>query len=149
MLLKSADDKSRRLALLEDLQRSPVLDFTQKKWLKEELMRQKKGIQGERESAFYLNSHFKDGVNHVVLHDLRFAFDGEVAQIDHLIINRAFGIYLIETKNYAGNLVINDHGEFTVLRPTENFPRIWGSADLKLSRVFYCLAEFFSKKEQR
>ena len=114
MLLKSADDKSRRLALLEDLQRSPVLDFTQKKWLKEELMRQKKGIQGERESASYLNSHFKDGVNHVVMHDLRFAFDGEVAQIDHLIINRAFGIYLIETKNYAGNLVINDHGEFTV-----------------------------------
>ena len=114
MLLKSADDKSRRLALLEDLQRSPVLDFTQKKWLKEELMRQKKGIQGERESAFYLNSHFKDGVNHVVLHDLRFVFDGEAAQIDHLIINRAFGIYLIETKNYAGNLVINDHGEFTV-----------------------------------
>lgn len=48
------------------------------------------------------------------MHDLRFAFDGEVAQIDHLIINRAFGIYLIETKNYAGNLVINDHGEFTV-----------------------------------
>lgn len=26
MLIKSADDKSRRLALLEDLQKSPVLD---------------------------------------------------------------------------------------------------------------------------
>ena len=37
-----------------------------------------------------------------------------MAQIDHLLINRAFGIYLLETKNYAGNLVINDHGEFTV-----------------------------------
>jgi hypothetical protein len=39
--------------------------------------------------------------------------DGDVAQIDHLIINRAGSIYLIETKNYAGNLVINDIGEFT------------------------------------
>lgn len=114
MLLKSADDKSKRLALLEDLQRSPLLDFTQKKWLKEELMRQKKGIQGERESAHYLDSYFKGGANHVVLHDLRFVLDGDVAQIDHLIINRAFGIYLVETKNYAGNLVINEHGEFTV-----------------------------------
>jgi hypothetical protein len=45
---------------------------------------------------------------------LRFVLDGEVAQIDHLIINRGMGMYLVETKNYAGNLVINDHGEFTV-----------------------------------
>lgn len=114
MILKSADDKSKRLALLEDLQRSPLLDFSQKKWLKEELMRQKKGIQGERDSAHYLDSYFKGGANHVVLHDVRFVLDGDVAQIDHLVINRAFGIYLVETKNYAGNLVINDHGEFTV-----------------------------------
>ena len=44
MILKSADDKSKRLALLEELQRSQMLDFSQKKWLQEELMRQKKGI---------------------------------------------------------------------------------------------------------
>jgi Nuclease-related domain len=114
MLLKSADDKSKRLALLEELQRSQVLDSTQKKWLRDELMRLKKGIQGERESAHYLDSYFKDGKNHVVLHDLRFVIDGDVAQVDHLIINRVLGIYLLETKNYSGNLVINDHGEFTV-----------------------------------
>ena len=114
MILKWADNKSKRLALLEELQRSQMLDFSQKKWLQEELMRQKKGIQGERDSAFYLDSYFKEGINHVVLHDLRFVFEGEVAQIDHLIINRAFGIYLVETKNYAGNMVINEHGEFTV-----------------------------------
>lgn len=114
MLLKSADDKSKRLALLEDLQRSPLLDSKQKNWLRDELMRLKKGIQGERESAHYLDSYFKNGENHVVLHDLRFVVDGEVAQVDHLIINRVLGIYLLETKNYAGNLVINEHGEFTV-----------------------------------
>ena len=54
MILKSADDKSKRLLLLQDLQRSSVLDSTQKKWLRDELMRVKKGIQGERESAYYL-----------------------------------------------------------------------------------------------
>lgn len=114
MLLKSADDKSKRLALLEELQRSQLLDQDQKKWLRDALMRLKKGIQGEHESAHYLDSYFKNGENHVVLHDLRFVVDGEVAQIDHLIINRFVGIYLLETKNYAGNLVINEHGEFSV-----------------------------------
>lgn len=113
MLLKTADDKSRRLALLEDLQSSTLLDTIQKKWLREELMRMRKGIQGEKDSAYYLDQYFKHGVNHVVLHDLRFVVDGDVAQIDHLVINRGFGIYLFETKNYSGDLVINDHGEFT------------------------------------
>jgi hypothetical protein len=113
MLFKIADDKSKRLALLEDLQRSTLLDAFQKKWLREELMRLRKGIQGEKDSAYYLDQYFKHGTNHVVLHDLRFVVDGDVAQIDHLVINRGFGIYLFETKNYSGNLVINDHGEFT------------------------------------
>lgn len=113
MLLKSADDKSKRVALLEDLQRSPLLDSGQKQWLRDELMRVRKGIQGERESAHYLDNYFKDGENHVVLHDLRFVVDGEVTQIDHLIFNRAANIYLLETKNYACNLVINEQGEFT------------------------------------
>jgi hypothetical protein len=99
--------------LLEDLQRSPLLDSGQKQWLRDELMRLRKGIQGERESAHYLDHYFKDGENHVVLHDLRFVVDGEVTQIDHLIFNRMSIIYLLETKNYACNLVINDRGEFT------------------------------------
>ncbi|MDB5869924.1 MAG: hypothetical protein JWP96_2256 [Polaromonas sp.] len=77
-------------------------------------MRLKKGIHGERESAYYLDSYFnKDDENRVILHDLRFVIDDEVTQIDHLIMNRAGKIFLLETKNYACNLVINAHGEFT------------------------------------
>ena len=114
MPLKKADDKTKRLALLEELQKSTLLDFRQKKWLREELGRLRKGIQGERDSAYYLDQYFKDSENHVVMHDLRFVFEGDVAQIDHLVISRALGIYLIETKNYAGNVSINAHGEFTV-----------------------------------
>ena len=113
MILKSADDKSKRLQLLEELQRSPMLDDYQRRWLRDQLPRERKGIQGEKDSAYYLDQYFKHGENHVVIHDLRLVVDGDVAQIDHLIINRAFGIYLIETKNYAGNLSINEHGEFT------------------------------------
>jgi hypothetical protein len=121
LLLKSADDKSKRLALLEDLQKSPLLDARQKKWLREELGRFRKGIQGEKDSAYYLDQYFKGGENHVLLHDLRFVVDGDVAQIDHLIINRGFGLYLIETKNYSGNLTINEHGEFTAEYDEDRF----------------------------
>ena len=113
MLLKSADDKSKRLALLEDLQRSPAIDTFQKNWLHDELMRFKKGIQGEKESAHYIDNYFKDSENHVILHDLRFVIDDEVTQIDHLIINKMLGIYLLETKNFSCNLIINERGEFT------------------------------------
>lgn len=114
MLLKSADDKSERLSLLENLQKLTHLDIQQRKWLKHEIQRHRKGIQGESESAHYLDSYFKDGVNHMVLHDLRLVVDGEVAQIDHLIFNRTGHFFLIETKNYAGDLIVNEHGEFTV-----------------------------------
>lgn len=114
MLLKHADDQSKRLALLENLKQSPVLNMAQREWVDKELTRLRLGIQGEREAAFHLESEFKDGTNHVLMHDLRFEVDGEVAQIDHLVINRAIGMYLIETKNFSGNLIINDHGEFTV-----------------------------------
>lgn len=113
MLLKSADDKSKRLALLENLQRSNILDAYQKNWLRDELMQFKKGLHGERESAHYLDNYLKDDENRVVLHDLRFVIDGEVTQIDHLIMSRGAKMYLLETKNYACNLVINEHGEFT------------------------------------
>lgn len=114
MILKSADNKSKRLQLLEDLQQSTQLDDYQRRWLRQQLPRERKGIQGEKDAAFFLDQHFKDGKNHVVMHDLRFVVDGDVAQIDHLIINRGLGMYLIETKNYKGNLIINEHGEFTV-----------------------------------
>ena len=111
---KSADDKRKRLNLLEDLQKSTRLGNGQKKWLREELVRTRKGIQGESESAYYLDQYFKHGENHVLLHDLRLVLDADVAQIDHLVFNRLGHIYMIETKNYAGSVSINDFGEFTV-----------------------------------
>lgn len=52
--------------------------------------------------------------NHAVLHDLRLEAEGQVAQIDHLIIDRTFTFFLLETKSYNGSLHINEHGEFMV-----------------------------------
>ncbi|WP_079419670.1 nuclease-related domain-containing protein [Thiomonas intermedia] len=114
MLIKSADDKTKRLRLLEDLQASPLLDAKQRQWLKDEYWAVRNGIDGENDAAHYIDRNFINSQNHVILHDLRLVDDGQVAQIDHLIIGRAFIFYLLETKNYRGNILINDHGEFTV-----------------------------------
>jgi hypothetical protein len=114
MLLKSADDKSKRLRLLEELQESPLLDAAQRDWLQKELDRLRKGTQGEKAAAHYLDNYLASSKNNLLMHDLRFEVDGEVAQIDHLLLTRAAGIMLFETKNFSGNLRINEHGEFSV-----------------------------------
>src|SRR5690606_33932009 len=80
----------------------------------EESKRTRRGIQGERDAAFYIDSYFKDSVNNAVIHDLRIEVEDEVAQIDHLFFNRLMNFVLIETKCFNGNLVINEHGEFSV-----------------------------------
>lgn len=114
MLIKSADDKSNRIALLEGWQMSTRLDQSQKDWLRTELSNLRKGIQGERDAAFYIDSYYRDSENHAVIHDLRIIVNGVVAQIDHLIINRTLHCYVLETKNYNANISISNHGEFSV-----------------------------------
>lgn len=114
MIIKHADDKTKRIALLEQLRQSDRLDRRQRDWIDQELVRTRRGIEGERDAAHYLDTYHRDAKNHVVLHDLRISVEGEVAQIDHLVISRAFHFYLLETKNFSGNLIVNEHGEFTV-----------------------------------
>jgi hypothetical protein len=114
MIIKQADDKTKRQALLADLKKSPLLDARQKEWLDDELMRMRRGIEGEREAAFYIDSYLKDNTNRAVIHDLRLEVDGDVAQIDHLVFNRLLNFKLIETKCFGGDVNINEHGEFAV-----------------------------------
>lgn len=114
MLIKSADDKSRRIALLESLLDAPQLSAEQKAWLQREAKNLRYGVQGERDAAHYIDNHFADAPNHAVIHDLRLEHEGQVAQIDHLVIARGFTLYLLETKNFSGNVQINDFGEFSV-----------------------------------
>lgn len=114
MLIKQADDKTKRLRLLEELRASPMLDSRQKNWLNDEYWRVKRGIEGETDAAFHIDSLMRDAQNHAVLHDLRLIVDSDVAQIDHLIFNRMLDFILVETKCYRGHLQINEAGEFAV-----------------------------------
>ncbi|MBP7493278.1 MAG: NERD domain-containing protein [Rhodoferax sp.] len=114
MLIKSNDDKSKRLKLLEELQNATNLNYDQKEWLKDQMWAHRMGTQGEVAAAHYLDSYFRDSKSNAVIHDLRIEVDGHVAQIDHLIISRFFEFYLLETKNFTGNLSITEQGEFSV-----------------------------------
>lgn len=77
-------------------------------------MRTKRGLAGERDAAHYLDNYLKDDPDRMLLHDLRFKVDGDVIQIDHMVITRSLFVYLLETKNFNGNLRINERGEFSV-----------------------------------
>ena len=114
MIIKRADDKSKRERLLLSLLESQDFDGRQTGWLRDELHRLRRGLQGERDAAHYLDTHFRDAENHVVLHDVRLCDGEDTAQIDHLIISRGFSIYLLETKNFACDVTITGQGEFTV-----------------------------------
>lgn len=114
MLIKSADDKSKRLRLLDELQKSDRLDDRQRKWLRDEYWRLAPGVAGEQDAAHYLDMALKGSKNSSLLHDLRLEADGQVAQIDHLLISRTFTFFLLETKSFRGSLHINEQGEFTV-----------------------------------
>lgn len=114
MIIKSPDDRSKRLRLLEELRKSDRLDDRQKDWLRSEYRRFAPGLAGELDAVHYIDSEYRDGPNHAVLHDLRLEVDGHVAQIDHLVVNRFLMFFLLETKTYNGSLEINEYGEFSV-----------------------------------
>lgn len=70
------------------------------------------GQKQEQDVAFYLRRAFKDHPEVLVINDFRFTFNGETAQIDHLIIY-TYGFVLIESKSIKGHVDVNQYGEWT------------------------------------
>ncbi|WNO61031.1 nuclease-related domain-containing protein [Rheinheimera sp. MMS21-TC3] len=70
------------------------------------------GIKQEQDVAFYLRRAYKDRDNVMVINDLRIEHDGEVAQIDHLIVY-SYGFIVVESKSIRGEVSVNEHGEWS------------------------------------
>lgn len=66
------------------------------------------GIQGENEIAFELKNA---NLGMYVLHDVVIPVDDLTAQIDYVIITKAYA-YLVECKNLIGNITVDNKGEF-------------------------------------
>jgi transcription elongation factor Elf1 len=74
--------------------------------------RQQAGNQQEQDVAFYLRRAFKDDPRVMVFHDLQLCYDGEYAQIDHLIVY-TFGFIVIESKSIKGEVRVNAQAEWS------------------------------------
>lgn len=66
------------------------------------------GLQGEKEIEFELSNA---NLGMYVLHDVNIKFENSNAQIDYIIVTKAY-TYLVECKNMIGNVSVNEHGEF-------------------------------------
>jgi len=73
------------------------------------------GDDAERQMAFYLRRRYADNADVRVINDLRVERQGEVAQIDHLLLHK-HGIIIIESKSVTGEVHINAQLEFARVR---------------------------------
>ena len=72
------------------------------------------GYDAERNVAFKLRMAFGENPNLLILNDLKVEFeDGITAQMDHLVIHQ-HGIIIIESKSVAGNLVVEENGQWII-----------------------------------
>jgi hypothetical protein len=113
MLIKSADDKQPDIDALNGLLARPGLDAATRRRVKTELRRVQAGSRGEREAAYEIEFYFGANPNRMTIHDLRLEFDGRVAQIDHLIIDRLLGVWVCESKHFSEGVAVDDFGEWT------------------------------------
>ncbi len=73
--------------------------------------RRSAGRRAERQMAHYLDRPFHDRKKLHVLHDVRIEHDGEVAQMDHLVVH-GYGVTIVESKSVSTSVRINAAGEW-------------------------------------
>ena len=115
MILKEKDPMDTNLEQLETIAKLPNLPKDKLTKVEKEIKLLRSGNKGEQDSAYFIDFYYKKSQNWVVIHDLRIDYDSCVAQIDHLLINRRFDFYVLETKHYAHGVKVTERGEFLVL----------------------------------
>jgi hypothetical protein len=113
MIIKTKDSMVGAQQELEGLLQLP-LNTKQRFLVERELKIFKAGERGEQDSAYFLDFAYGKSENWALIHDLRIEWQGRVAQIDHLAINRLLQVFVLETKNYFYGMKINDLGEFNI-----------------------------------
>jgi hypothetical protein len=113
MLIKSADDRESQIAILQNLLTHERVPNEKRQLLEKELRHLSIGVATEKQAAFEIDFYAAPSKNLFVIHDLRLEIGGRVAQIDHLLMNRAFEVFVLETKTFSTGLSINESGEFS------------------------------------
>ena len=113
MIIKEMDSKREEKEQLRELLKGQLSE-KQRFLVERQLRNIEAGERREKDSAYFVNFYFGKSKNWAVIHDLRIEHNGQVAQIDHLVINRFMNIYVLETKNFHYGLKITPEGEFLV-----------------------------------
>lgn len=111
MIIKKMDSKQEEIRELTALLKCR-LTSDQRFLIERELKAIRTGVRGEEDSSYYIDFYFGNSNNWAVIHDLRIEHKDDVAQIDHLLINRFFDMYVLESKNYSYKIKITPEGEF-------------------------------------
>jgi hypothetical protein len=115
MQIKAADDIQPKVRTLEALLSRPDVDARTRDGIEQEIQNVRRGASGEGDAAYAIEFEYGKNQNRITIHGLRIEVDGRVAQIDHLIINRLLDIWVCESKNFAGGVAINEHGEWVAI----------------------------------
>src|ERR1051325_4382675 len=103
MILKEKDSIEVQLKEME-LALAKPLPNRERQRLEKDLAICRAGLQGEKEAAYHIDFDLKNSRNWAVIHDLRLEWNGRVAQIDHLLIDRLLEIYVIESKSFRSKV---------------------------------------------
>lgn len=113
MIIKHFVPRNDDIAELKRLSELDCVSGQQRAVIEKEIKQIKAGDSNEQQTAYELNLEFEQSTNHALIHGLRLDVDGDVAQIDHLLVNRFLETQVIESKSFLGGVAINEEGEFT------------------------------------
>jgi hypothetical protein len=113
MIIKGMDPKKEEKEQLRELLKGQLSE-KQRFLIERQLRNIEAGERGEKDSAYFIDFYFGKSKNWAVVHDLRIQHEGQVAQIDHLVMNRFMDIYVLETKNFYYGLKVTPEGEFLI-----------------------------------
>jgi hypothetical protein len=116
MLLKTADDKTEDIRVLEALLHRADVDIRQRRAIQDEIWAIRLGAKAESDAAYQLDFDLRDNKHWAVIHDLRIDVEGLTAQIDHLVISQMLEVFVCESKSYTGGVKVNEHGEWLTFR---------------------------------
>ncbi|QEY26588.1 nuclease-related domain-containing protein [Neisseria zalophi] len=113
MIIKQSENRTHDIEVLNSLLALPDISTTTQNQIIREIKNIQSGVNGEKETAYQMAFHYGETKNWMVIHDLRLEYNGQVAQIDHLLINRFLEIYVCESKRFNEGISINEYGEFS------------------------------------
>ena len=113
MLIKDRDGRDGAIEQLRGLL-SLNLNPRKKFLIERELKNISPGDDGGKNAAHFINFYCADSPNWAIIHDLKIENNGSSTQIDHILINQFFDIFLVESKNYTYSLKITADGDFLV-----------------------------------